>query len=301
MRVDGRRRSASSCRRGCRPAARAARHPRQRARYLKPLAAGRAIGAMAVTEPAAGSDFASLPCRAEPVRGGFIVSGEKTYITNAAAADFLIVAARLGDDRTSDLTLLLVPRKTDGVRVRRLSSLGLATTAMGHITFRRCRVSARRAARRSGRGYTLHPGRAESRTAVRRASARSPGRITRSKRRARILRDPPRVRPRAEPFPGGAPSVGGPGDGARGGAPAQLRGVVAWTAGEDATRRSRWSSCSAIVRRSARSKCACSCTAGSGIMADHWTSRWYRDARALTIAAGTPEVMRELIAAYLRL
>jgi alkylation response protein AidB-like acyl-CoA dehydrogenase len=36
-------------------------------------------------------------------------------------------------------------------------------------------------------------------------------------------------------------------------------------------------------------------------MADHWTSRFYRDARALTIAAGTPEVMKELIAAHLRL
>jgi len=40
---------------------------------------------------------------------------------------------------------------------------------------------------------------------------------------------------------------------------------------------------------------------GLGFLADHWTSRWYRDARALTIAAGTPEVMRELIAAHLRL
>jgi citronellyl-CoA dehydrogenase len=40
---------------------------------------------------------------------------------------------------------------------------------------------------------------------------------------------------------------------------------------------------------------------GIGYLADHWISRWYRDARALTIAAGTPEVMRDLIAAYLRL
>jgi alkylation response protein AidB-like acyl-CoA dehydrogenase len=36
-------------------------------------------------------------------------------------------------------------------------------------------------------------------------------------------------------------------------------------------------------------------------MADHWISRFYRDARALTIAAGTPEVMKELIAVHLRL
>ena len=39
---------------------------------------------------------------------------------------------------------------------------------------------------------------------------------------------------------------------------------------------------------------------GLGYMDDHWTSRFYRDARALTIAAGTPEVMREMIAAYMR-
>jgi alkylation response protein AidB-like acyl-CoA dehydrogenase len=40
---------------------------------------------------------------------------------------------------------------------------------------------------------------------------------------------------------------------------------------------------------------------GAGYMAEHWTSRFYRDARALTIAAGTPEVMKELVAAHLRL
>ena len=39
---------------------------------------------------------------------------------------------------------------------------------------------------------------------------------------------------------------------------------------------------------------------GLGYMDDHWTSRFYRDARALTIAAGTPEVMKEMIAAYMR-
>ena len=40
---------------------------------------------------------------------------------------------------------------------------------------------------------------------------------------------------------------------------------------------------------------------GLGYMEGHWTSQWFRDARALTIAAGTPEVMRDLIAAHLRL
>ena len=40
---------------------------------------------------------------------------------------------------------------------------------------------------------------------------------------------------------------------------------------------------------------------GLGYMRDHWCSRFYRDACALTIAAGTPEIMKEMIAAYLRL
>jgi citronellyl-CoA dehydrogenase len=40
---------------------------------------------------------------------------------------------------------------------------------------------------------------------------------------------------------------------------------------------------------------------GAGYLDDRWISRFYRDARALTIAAGTPEIMKDLIAAYLRL
>jgi alkylation response protein AidB-like acyl-CoA dehydrogenase len=39
---------------------------------------------------------------------------------------------------------------------------------------------------------------------------------------------------------------------------------------------------------------------GLGYTSDHWCSRFYRDARALTIAAGTPEIMKEMIAAYMR-
>jgi acyl-CoA dehydrogenase len=39
---------------------------------------------------------------------------------------------------------------------------------------------------------------------------------------------------------------------------------------------------------------------GAGYVDSHWSSRYYRDARALSIAAGTPEVMKDLIAAYLK-
>ena len=273
--------------------------PRQRARYLKPLAAGRAIGAMAVSEPAAGSDFANLQCRAEPARGGFVVSGEKTYITNAAAADFLVVAARLGDE-ASDLTLLLVPRKTDGVRVRRLPSLGLTTTAMGHITFRRCFVPRTSLLGERGSGYTyiqealnrerLYGGLgavawADHALEKTRAYLRARRAFGRALNRFQVVRH--QVVDLATSL-----------EAAR-----QLNyaALSRWTAGEDATRQIAMVKLFSYRQAQRAIEVCLQLHGGLGYMADHWTSRWYRDARALTIAAGTPEVMRELIAAHLRL
>src|SRR5205085_10794401 len=54
----------------------------QKQRYLVPAVRGERIGALGITEPGAGSDVASLRTRAEAVDGGFLVNGEKTYITN---------------------------------------------------------------------------------------------------------------------------------------------------------------------------------------------------------------------------
>jgi alkylation response protein AidB-like acyl-CoA dehydrogenase len=54
-------------------------------RYRAPAIKGEKIGALAITEPDAGSDVAGLKTRAERVDGGFVVNGEKTYITNACA------------------------------------------------------------------------------------------------------------------------------------------------------------------------------------------------------------------------
>src|SRR6185437_5165264 len=47
-----------------------------------------------ITEPGAGSDVASLSTRAERVDGGFLVNGEKTYITNGVRADFVVTAVK---------------------------------------------------------------------------------------------------------------------------------------------------------------------------------------------------------------
>lgn len=65
------------------------------------LLSGRAIGALAVTEPSGGSDVAALRTRAEPAPGGFRLHGEKTYITSGLRADWILVAARLHDGATA--------------------------------------------------------------------------------------------------------------------------------------------------------------------------------------------------------
>ncbi|HEV2548691.1 MAG TPA: acyl-CoA dehydrogenase family protein [Stellaceae bacterium] len=77
-------------------AARVARHgsPAQIARYLEPLLAGERIGCTALTEPQAGSDFPAIATTARRIEGGWIIDGEKAWLTNAAIADTVALYAK---------------------------------------------------------------------------------------------------------------------------------------------------------------------------------------------------------------
>src|SRR4051812_40697995 len=66
----------------------------QRERWLAPAVRGEKIAALAITEPDAGSDVASIRTRAERVDGGWIVNGAKTFITNGVRADFYVTAVK---------------------------------------------------------------------------------------------------------------------------------------------------------------------------------------------------------------
>src|SRR5712691_6857090 len=70
----------------------------QRRRWFVPAVAGTSIGALAVTEPGAGSDVAAIRTRAERTETGWILSGTKTFITNGPIADFVVVAAVTGPE-----------------------------------------------------------------------------------------------------------------------------------------------------------------------------------------------------------
>ena len=86
----------------------------QKKRFLVPLAKGEWLGAFALTEPQAGSDPASLKTRAERVKGGWVLSGTKSWITSAGQAHLYVVMARTGEGRT-DITAFLVEKETPGL------------------------------------------------------------------------------------------------------------------------------------------------------------------------------------------
>ena len=65
-----------------------------RERYLPPLLKAERIGAAALTEPQAGSDFAAIKTSARKVAGGWILNGEKAWIANGALADVIVTYAQ---------------------------------------------------------------------------------------------------------------------------------------------------------------------------------------------------------------
>ncbi|WP_213981167.1 acyl-CoA dehydrogenase family protein [Sphingomonas sp. dw_22] len=69
----------------------------QKAAYLPAVARGEKIAAFALTEPASGSDVASMETTAEATAGGYVVNGAKTYISNGGIADYYVLFARTGE------------------------------------------------------------------------------------------------------------------------------------------------------------------------------------------------------------
>ncbi len=106
----------------------------QRARWLEPAVRGELIGALAITEPDAGSDVAALRTRAEPVDGGWLVSGAKTFITNGVRADFYVTAVRTGEAGHGGLSFLVLERG-EGVTASALSKLGWRASDTAELAF----------------------------------------------------------------------------------------------------------------------------------------------------------------------
>ena len=99
---------------------------------------------MALPEPGAGSDVASIRTTAKKDGGDYVINGQKTYITNGAVADFITLAVRTGDDGHGGISLVLFPTDTPGFSVgRKLDKLGTRSADSCEIHFDNCRIPQR--------------------------------------------------------------------------------------------------------------------------------------------------------------
>jgi long-chain-acyl-CoA dehydrogenase len=118
----------------------------QQRRWLPRMCAGEVIGAIAMTEPSAGSDLQGIQATARPDGGDWVLNGTKAFITNGIQSDLVIVVARTGQRKGSGpppLGLFAVERDTPGFqRGRKLRKVGLQAQDTAELSFTDVRVPA---------------------------------------------------------------------------------------------------------------------------------------------------------------
>lgn len=129
----------------------------QRQKYLKPLCDGSLIGANAASEPDAGSDIFSMRTRARREGDYYVLSGTKTFVTNAPVADVFVAYATVNPALgATGITAFIVERDTPGLIVdRKLDKMGLRTSPMAQVVFDGCRVPVGQRLGREGRGVLI--------------------------------------------------------------------------------------------------------------------------------------------------
>lgn len=110
--------------------------------YLRPAILGDFIGALAITEPDAGSDVAAISTVAEECDSYYILNGRKCYVTNGSIADFIVTLCKTSPDQgTRGMSLLLVPAKSPGLIVaQKYKKLGNFCCNHAELTFEDVRV-----------------------------------------------------------------------------------------------------------------------------------------------------------------
>ena len=108
-------------------------------RLFKPALRGEKIAAICMTEPNAGSDLDSIATTAKKVEGGYIINGQKTWITSAPVADFFTVFAKAGEEKK--LTIFLVEKHFKGITVgREIHKMGVWALPTSEVAFDECFV-----------------------------------------------------------------------------------------------------------------------------------------------------------------
>ncbi|MEZ5499888.1 MAG: isovaleryl-CoA dehydrogenase [Steroidobacteraceae bacterium] len=116
----------------------------QRDRYLPRLVSGEHVGALAMSEPGAGSDVVSMQLRAERRGDHYLLNGRKMWITNGPDADIVVVYAKTRPEAgTKGISAFIVERGFAGFRAaQKLDKLGMRGSSTSELVFDDCRVPA---------------------------------------------------------------------------------------------------------------------------------------------------------------
>ena len=116
--------------------------PEQRQRYLPKLISGEHVGALAMSEPGAGSDVLSMKLRAQDKGGYFVLNGSKMWITNGPDADVLVVYAKTEPELgVRGVTAFLIEKGMKGFSIaQKLDKLGMRGSHTGELVFNNVEV-----------------------------------------------------------------------------------------------------------------------------------------------------------------
>lgn len=277
--------------------------PAQQREFLVPALAGTRIGALASTEPAGGSDIAgATACRAEEDGDFWVVSGEKLYITNGPIADFVVALVRTRPGGgPHGLSLLIVPTDLPGFRVKAtLKKLGLATSPTGWLAFDHCRVPKHLTLGRPHLGYHYHTQNLLEERLIGGVAGLAMAQLVLDDTIAHVRRRHAYGRPLSKLQ--------------------TVRHRIAEMAAElEMARAFVYAACEQFRDGRVDAKAICMIKfqvvdivqrvierciqlfGAAGFLEENWVTRAYRDVRVLSLGGGTSEVMKDLVATYLRL
>lgn len=114
----------------------------QKAKYLPGLISGEHVGALAMSEPGAGSDVVSMKLRADAVQGGYVLSGSKFWITNGHEAETVVVYAKTNPSAGSKgITAFLVEKGMSGFKpAQKIGKMGMRGSPTSELVFDNCEV-----------------------------------------------------------------------------------------------------------------------------------------------------------------
>ncbi|BCA92128.1 MULTISPECIES: isovaleryl-CoA dehydrogenase [Halomonadaceae] len=129
----------------------------QKAKYLPKLISGEHVGALAMSEPGAGSDVVSMQLRAKEDGDHYILNGNKMWITNGPDADVLVVYAKTDPDAGSKgITAFIIEKGMPGFSTaQKLDKLGMRGSNTCELVFQDCRVPAENVLGEVGKGVRV--------------------------------------------------------------------------------------------------------------------------------------------------